>query len=336
MVGTIIDHDGKPLAGLSVASIEERGFTNDEGHFVVAYQPPSTYVDFKWHDTRYQRLYREEDRGQQLELRLPETRDAKLICGAKKECTASLTWHFADALIGRVAARCSKGKTIDLTGIPTTTPMVACHVDVTVPTVEIEFMDYNNRLYVGDPPKMVRVEIRGEDQPPESCEVHVGEALAKPTEDGWWEGPAIGSNVVTASCDGRPALPVAAKENSLTMEWSAVGPMIDLQRSSPWVNELIVISMTEKSEQWRVRIDANPDGTFALPPLPPGQYWIVGQASPSPDHKPMKPAKLATTKPGVIQLIEPPQDGRDLVGSLLLVEDLTGGSIDVVGLSKPR
>ena len=330
MVGTIVEHDGTALAGLSVASIEERGATDEEGFFHVAYQPPSTYVDFKWHDTMYQRLYREEDQGRQVQIRLPQLRNAQLICGLAKDCTASLTWHLADALVGRIAARCTRGKTIDLTGVPSTTPMVACHVDITEPTVEIDFLEYQDRFYLGDPPKMVRVEVRAEDEPPRSCEVFVGEAQARLAEDGAWVGPAIGSNIITATCDGRPALPVAAKKDSVTMEWSAVGPVIDLEQRGPWANELLLVLMGDKREQWRLRIHASADGTFALPPLPPGSYWIIGQASANLGDELMgKP--IDTTKPGVIQLLQPPLDGEDIVGSLFLVEDLSQGRIDVEG-----
>lgn len=222
MTGTIHYASGEPVVELNISSVEARGKSDANGHFAVEYQPPATYIDFRKGSTMYQRYYREADAGQQVAIRLPESRDAVLRCDGAAPCMALLSWNLTGGLIARSTVRCEPGKSIQLTQIPKTTPQANCQQIITEPPAPIEFTDSGDTLIIGDPIYSFSVAIiTPEGNPAHPCGLIVNDERVRRDPNALFNAKASGTATLQATC-GQRQLPsqqyIVERNGLLTIE----------------------------------------------------------------------------------------------------------------------
>src|SRR5690606_7621359 len=117
---------------------------------------------------------------------------------------------------------------------------------------------------------------------------------------------------------GRPALPrtLGPDEAAAALEWSETGPTLDLP-GRPEADQLRIVGEPEGERGWLLTLRADEDGTFSLPPLPPGTYRVaVGAGEPlalaalDPGEGPDGTLRLVDGRQGVLRVDEPLTEGR--------------------------
>lgn len=324
MVGRVLGADGAPLTGLTVQTVETAARTDDEGRFTIAWQDPNQHVHFTHHDVWFQRRYRAEDAGRVVDITLPAARDAQLRCG-EQACAVTLSWPLGPGYEARVSRTCVPGATFPLAAVPRSTPSVSCRGAAEQPTLD----DRGDALVLEPPLAALRVELRAVDGAlPSGCRVHVGSREGRPAGEGFWAADIASPSTVSASCAGRPARPVLAARDAgtVTLEWSAQGPEVDVVELAPWAATLTLAP--RQGDGWTLRIAARPDGTFALPPLTEGVYAIRidGASSPTPPVEDWTSPEQGP--PGTLKL-DPVEGAEALVGLLTLEGDLLEGAVPV-------
>ncbi len=334
MVGRILDPKGMPVGGLAIESLEARAVTDEEGRFAVEYKPPDELVHFSWKGTWYQRTYQEGDDQKVVDVRLPEIRDADLVCGLEAPCDLELVWDLGEGLTAKVNAACTPGSQAKLLSIPRGAPTITCRDGVGSKAFVLE--DRVDTVEILPPAGPVRVEIREEEgRLPADCTVQIGRREAVKAGEGFWTAEATGTVTVSALCEGRPAVPrtIRAGAGEVVLDWSPTGPELDLA-GMPLANEMwLVRDGSPEDLGWMIRIVAAEDGRFQLPPLAAGAYRVaVGDpgnlATMTPPSEPVPPGLLKV-------LAVSPGDGTSpggLVAMMRLEEDVVEGQIPVSGL----
>lgn len=330
MVGRVVDVGGLPLAGVDVMTLEERVPTDAEGGFAIQYKPPETFVNWSHGGAWYRRVFRPEDQGKVLEIRLPALRDVDLFCEvappagvtAQPCARVELAWDLGDGLFAKADVACGRIPT-RLVAVPVGAPTATCGVPVRV-------AEEHAGLVVRPPSTPVRVEIRADEGlAPRSCVIRIGDRLASPMEGGFYTAEAAGRVQVGGACDGRPLFPrwVDAAEGSVALDWSASGPSLDLAGLPVPAGSLRLIREIDGAT---LEVAAGADGVYLLPPLPEGRYRFgVGD-----------PAALATLSPPAVvppgamrilaQVPTTPGNPGGLAGVLVLAADFEEGKLPVV------
>jgi hypothetical protein len=294
MVAVLSDAAGAPVVGADVTTLEEHLFTDADGRFAIQYKSPEQYVDIQVGarpiDTsgapsrtvtpQFRRSYLPEDDGKVLDLRLPVRRDVRFACAPGVACAdPHLAWDLGGGLTATADPGC--GVPIVLAGVPDKTPVLTCGTGAGVvrPSTDLWMVEA--------PPREVRVDIRGEEgRDPVSCAVMVG---AAPVAGPPFVASVSGSAAVSAICDGRPALPKVLRDaSSVTLDWSATGPSLDLSRLNLGPAPLTLVM--EGEQGFVLTVPPDPSGRYPLPPLPAGNY------------------RMTNGEPAQIALIRPPTD----------------------------
>lgn len=317
MVGHLRDASGAPMAGVDVSTLEEHVTSGPDGRFSIQYKPPESFVAWRVGDLWMRRVYRPEDDGKVLELRLPALADATLACEVPAAMcpTPELQWDLGDGLFAKADPTC--GALVALKGVPSGLPTVTC------PT-PVELVARDGRWVLRAPPTPLRVEVRGEEgATPTTCTITVDGAPASPKEAGFYVAQASGRAVVAGSCDGRPVFPkrVDAAIGSVAIEWSPTGPSLDLSDLPLPAGPIRVV---REDDDVVLVLEAAADGRFALPPLPQGRYR-VGIGDPGPLATLVAPEGIA---PGALRLLA--QSPTGAAGLLVVAADLESGEIPVV------
>ncbi|MBW1880466.1 MAG: carboxypeptidase regulatory-like domain-containing protein, partial [Deltaproteobacteria bacterium] len=333
MVGQVLDPNGAPVPGVLVESIEAGDRTDAEGAFFVQYKAPEQHVHFLREGVWYRRVYRAEDDGQVLVLRLPPVRAVRLDCERVEPCDLTLSWDLGDGFSARMTTRCPHGDTASLQGVPVGEPEAGCVASSLAEPLPANLRVAGDAWTLRDAPQSVRVELRTEDgSPPASCQVTVGDQVADPSGEGFWVAEAAGTVTIAATCDQRPAAPRAVRvrgDTAVTLDWSPMGPDVDL---SPWMlqaSEITLAAVGEEEAGWRVHIPQVADGLYRLPPLSAGRYHLLAGSVEEVAEPEVAP------RAGVLHLIALRRGDDDLVvglsGVLLLEADTSGGQIRVEG-----
>ncbi len=278
VVGRLVDHEGTPMAGVEVNSIEGRHRTEGDGHFVVPIQPPSNLFHFVLDGVFYQRVQRPADLGTSIEVVLPERAARKLGC-PPIACDLSLAWRFDSTLSGKLIPTCEPGNTVELAALPTDIPTVSCRegrgrdaVDHPM-TIDASGDTWTIREAGAD----VTVEILdAEGNPAPDCEVRIGRNTITADAEGAFVGRAHGPTTISATCAGRPAEPlryepVPEVENRATLRWLSDGATVDIGAVAPWAKRVVVRS---DASAWEYSAAVDESGVLALPPLPAGTYTV--------------------------------------------------------------
>lgn len=277
LVGRLLDPQGQPVRGARVDGVEAGARTDADGRFAVRMKDPDRFVMIGAGGRLYRRAWRAEDNGLRVDVRLPALRDAELECALPAPCRARFEWELGEALSLVAEADCDPSASTPLAGIPTAKPArVSCAAaGAEVPVV---LVDGGTRLTLGGEAEPVRVRILGREQADaRACTVLVDGRLAAPQPDGSFVGRAAGRAVISAVCDGRPALPVqlGPSEPEVAVEWSAVGVDLSLE-GAPEVGALLVVR--EGRGGFSLRSTPNDAGLFPLPPLTAGVYRVGSTA----------------------------------------------------------
>ena len=328
MVGRVTSAAGAPVKDLEVASLEASDRTDDDGAFAVRYKDPSRHVHFGHGGVWYQRDYRPDDLGVEVAIALPPLRDLTLRCGPEP-CVVSLAWDLDDGFGAKAIQACEPGLEVALRQVPASRPDGLCTEGTTGPKVDVSVEDHGSILKIGAAKRAVRVQIRAVDAaPPESCEIAIGDRVARPAGDGFWSAEVSGVVTVSGTCDGWPARPrqVGAEVGSVTLEWTGAGLVLDLEEIAPWLTSLQLVAEQGESAGWMAQLTESADGTFALPPLSVGRYRVLGSGVPD-------PALLAEQPPipsaAGILAVRVVAGAEQLVGRLDATGDLVTGSLPV-------
>lgn len=109
MVGTLVDPQGLPIAGVVASTLESQWTTEPDGRFAVNYKEPGRWVRFTVDGLTWQRAYTPEDDGTRVEVRLAPTRTTPVRCEASEPCQATLRWRIDERLEARASLRCAPG-----------------------------------------------------------------------------------------------------------------------------------------------------------------------------------------------------------------------------------
>ena len=330
MVGRMLDAEGRGVAGIDVSSLEEHVTTDSTGAFAVQYKPPEQFVSWAYGAAWIRRTYREEDRGKVIDVRLPALRDVALSCEVEPVAGASgapcarvqLTWDLGGGLFAKADLPCDRSPK-QVVGLPVGAPTAAC-------AVPVRLVESGDRWVVRPPPTPLRVEIRADEGPlPASCVVRVGDRLASPMEGGFFTAEASGRVQVGGACDSRPLFPrfADAEAGSVALDWSPVGPLLDLAGLPTPAGPLRLI---READGVTLVVEPEPDGSFRLPPLPEGRYRVgIGDTAALATMAP--PALVA---PGAVRLLaQVPATAAGpggMAGVLVLDAELEEGKLPVV------
>ncbi len=273
LVGHLYGPDGSPIAGQVIESIEARSVTDHEGRFSVRFKPPEQYVLLARDGVWYRRHFQEADAGRVVDLRLPETADVTLRCDLLDPCDMRLRWDLGEGLEAWVQEDCVPGRVVELASVPRDRPEGVCRG---IPGEQPFEVRVEEERWIALPePQPVRVELRAEGALPEGCTVRVGAERARPSGEGFWAAEAAGRTTVSATCEARPALPEVVEvleETSVTLEWSPLGPDLDL---APWAPGVDPVHLLAEEGGWRIALVQGDGGLFRLPPLPRDTYRLV-------------------------------------------------------------
>jgi hypothetical protein len=333
MVGRIVSATGAPVRDIEVASLEATDRTDDSGVFTVRYKDPSRHVHFGHGGVWYQRDYRPEDRGTEVEISLPSLREASLRCGPDP-CVMHLSWPLSDGLVAKLTQACEPGLEVAPRQIPSARPDASCTQGSTGPEVPISLEDKGHVLAIGPEKRAVRVEVRAIDgAAPVSCQVVVGDRVAGPAGEGFWSAEVHGTVTASATCDGWPARPERVGEDvgSIHLEWTRGGPVLDLEEVAPWLGSVRLVAEQGESSGWVARLLESSDGTFRLPPLSEGRYRLMGASPSGPEVLVIEPPTPLGT--GVLAVVVD-SDAETLVGRLDVSGDWVTGAVPVVRVER--
>jgi hypothetical protein len=125
MVARVTDHEGAPVVGLRVASVEAEDETDAEGRFAVPFKAPQQHVRFKWRDVAVERTYAAADDGRVLALALPATREVSIVCPAEP-CALTATWALPEGFRGTYRALCDGSSRVAV--VPVGAATLSCTV----------------------------------------------------------------------------------------------------------------------------------------------------------------------------------------------------------------
>lgn len=329
LVGVLLDPQGAPIRGQVVESIEARDVTDAEGRFAVEFKAPNQVVHFARDGVWYSRRYAPTDTGKVVTLALPPTGDTPLRCRLAEPCDLTLEWDLGDPFVARVVEECTPDRVVELIAVPLAVPDAVCRSATSERPAVVRAV--GEAWQALPEPQPVRVEVRGEGEMP-ACHVRVGEEAPAPTGDGAWLGAASGPVTISATCGNRPALPRTADvlaPATVVLDWSPVGPDLDLARWMPGADRLELVAVAGEEPGWRIGIHQASDGLFHLPPLPAGDYRVVvGDGR-------VEAEVEGEVRPGVLRTVDlqrsPQEVVTGLTGFLHLDEDMLEGRIGVEG-----
>lgn len=328
MVGVLKNHDGTPLVGQRVSTVETDDETDETGRFEVIWQPPNQHVSIRRTGLVIGRSYRPDDEGRVLELTLPRMRSAILAC-PPTPCDVVATWPLEDHFEATLRLRCKEPLvTHTLIEVPEAVPQVVCTTGkgASQQPVPVQVIDQLQTITLAPPQPPVRVEVRAvSGELPGDCEVFVGGTVAQ-ARGGGFEATGRGQVTVRATCGGRPARPTAVDADqppaTVGLEWSPTGPTLDLPQ--PFDGVLQLVAEGGEGAPWSIPIEADGNGIYPLPPLSAGTYRVLLVAEGE------QAALLAEPPPAVDDvLVLAATSGASQVGRLVLTRDLEEGRLQV-------
>lgn len=319
LVARIKDAGGTPYAAVLVASKDEQVRSDSKGVFDVVV-PVGERVVFEVEGITYRRERRAEDTGT-VELVLPDRRDTVVHCPPER-CALKLDWALGPGFEAVFRGECARGVELPIRA-PVGAPAVRCVADEA--QLDVQVVDQPDGLWIVAPGRPARIRVRPTDGGalPDACVVLLGQVPAEPDGPGAWKGTARGETIVSATCDGRAAMPVLLREDQpadeVLVRWSRTGPTVDLAKAAPWARSIVL--RPEGGAPLQVRSDA---AVFGLPPLPAGS-WRVEIAGAS--SEPGEVVSLPPVVPG--KLVVVPAGREWSLGALTLTAPVSEGPIPI-------
>lgn len=315
MAGRVLAANGTPIEGLEVLNLEMATKTNPQGEFGLYYKRPDLHASFERDEIWYRRVYRPEDDGARVDITLPATQPLQVDC-AGLACDLELRWDLGDGLQAQVRKRCDAGVQPAIPHAPAGSPEVLCRQKGTLVTDRAKRIE--GHLTLQTPPRQVTFLIQP-DGDVGRCTLTVDEQTLA-FIDGGVQVELTGDAWVQVKCDERPGVPqhVGPAATEVTLQYASVGPTLQ----PPAGIELPHLRLSQRGQPWVLVAEADPEGVFALPPLPVGTY-VVQLHSGTPA---VVPPDLAATAPDV--LIGELTSSGDFVFAVDLAVDLTDGILE--------
>lgn len=340
MRGQLVDSVDQPIPLKKVYSEEHGDMTESDGRFVVRWKDPATFVDVRVDGVTYRRRWQPGDPAE-VKIRIPETQPGKITCRSDVECVAEVHWDLGDGFSARLDVECGDTASIRVQGLPPGAPS-----SVTCPSVlgdrPMEVSRTGSELHIDGKPLPLPLTIDGPEQGAD-CSVEILDGTLERGQGTWALQPRS-DTWAWAVCDGRSGTPVAVsrrqtgvrdRDARVVLPWSAAGPDLTLPMQIPEPRAMTFVRRQDaKSAGWKMTIPPREGQTYALPPLPPGQY-LMGLGSPT---------LFATTNPpepevpGQVYLLHEGEvwgEDRGMVGALSIEEALTEGAVEVIVQDAP-
>ena len=338
MVGHLLDAEGAPIQGATVESLEARFTTDEQGHFAGSYKAPTQYVFVSRDGVWVERHYRPEDDKVDVELRLPALASRTFACEIDEPCEARLVWETAPGTKAIVRGKCDpEVQTVRFTAPATGKPTEAwCRNAPDQPETRLGIRDSGNYLRLTLPPVPLTVRLQTDaPQLPQRCSLTADGVPVENSGEGSWVASTFGRTQLLAQCDGiyaSPKMLIVRGPAEVTMNWSPVTPTLDLRAEVPLAQRVLLTQIMGRNNGWSLSLDARPDGTFVLPRMSPGTYF-VGVDTTLDQLISIKPA--ADLEPGTLHITDLPDGGpvsnrAPTVGVLIVEQDLRDGSIPVI------
>ena len=213
MVGQILSPEGSPIPGIHVNTLEERVVSDQEGRFAIQYKSPEQYIHFMWGKTWFRRPYLEADLGGVVDITLPAFSTVDLVC--QYTCDLDLQWQLPGGLEARMRSKCVAGKESEPLTIPTPKSTMSCQRSEAKTEGFVRLND--GVLTVLPPTRRVTVVIAPASAPPKSCEVFIGDTVARKVDELRYVADGTGVMEVTVTCDD-----IAAPVTEVKVEGEAV------------------------------------------------------------------------------------------------------------------
>ena len=335
MVGRVLDHDGNPVVGVTVESLEARMVTDAEGRFAVSYKSPTQYVFFPRDGVQFERHYRDADHHQEVELRLPTLASRNFVCELDAECEARLIWETAPGTRAVVRGTCNP----EVNGARFTAPAEGlpleawCRSAPDQPERRLAIRDSGTFVRLTEEPVPLTIGLQTSTLPmPTECAVRVDGIPATNTGAGAWTSTTWGRTEIHATCDGIPATPkmlIVRQPARVDLAWEPTTPVVHLAAWAPGALQLRIAQVAGKNNGWSMVLDLGADRGFVLPRLGPGTY-VFGVDTTLEQLRALKPA--SDNEPGTLHITDVPgSDGHfTTFGVLELTEPLLSGELPVI------
>lgn len=125
MVGRLLAHDGTPVAGQRVQTVEAETRTGDDGSFDLSYKADAAYIHFVRDGVWYRRMVGSSDLGRVVDVVLPKTRSVALECPLL-ECPLEFSWELEGGWYAMMGGECEPRAMRVYPGAPVGKPSVTC------------------------------------------------------------------------------------------------------------------------------------------------------------------------------------------------------------------
>ena len=125
MVGRLVTHDGAPVSGQRVQTVEAESRTAEDGGFQLSYKADAAYVHFVRDDVWYRRLVGSNDVGGVVDHVMPKTRSVALEC-PRNDCPLEFSWKLDGGWYAVMGGRCEPRRTKVYRAVPEGLPEITC------------------------------------------------------------------------------------------------------------------------------------------------------------------------------------------------------------------
>ena len=109
MVGRMVTHEGEPVAGQRVQTVEAETRTAADGLFDLSYKADAAYIHFIREGVWYRRMVAAEDMGRVVDVVLPSSRSIAMEC-PKNACPLEFSWALDGGWYAAMEASVSRAR----------------------------------------------------------------------------------------------------------------------------------------------------------------------------------------------------------------------------------
>ena len=125
MVGRMVTHDGEPVTGQRVQTVEAETRTAEDGLFDLSYKPDASYIHFVREGVWYRRMIEADDFGRVVDVVLPKTRSVALEC-PPVACPLEFSWELEGSWHAMMGGDCEPRAMRVYPSAPAGKPNVVC------------------------------------------------------------------------------------------------------------------------------------------------------------------------------------------------------------------
>jgi hypothetical protein len=125
MVGRMVTHDGAPVVGQRVQTVEAETRTAEDGHFDLSYKQDAAYIHLVRDGVWYRRMINTADLGSVVDVVLPKTRSIAMECPVMA-CPLEFSWELEGGWYAMMGGQCEPRSMRVYAGAPVGKPEVLC------------------------------------------------------------------------------------------------------------------------------------------------------------------------------------------------------------------